>query len=136
MRGRPDPLGDLGSGDAMSWPTEAERQARLHKRAGCDCTEEEAMPEDQFDGIAYGLCPIQHAPAAACDSCDDIATALRAAVEAEREGCWQAVLALSSDELRAYDSASSDATQYGRHLDRHGAFADAIAAILARRESE
>jgi hypothetical protein len=36
----------LGSGDAVSFPTEAERQARLHKRAGCDCTEEEAMPID------------------------------------------------------------------------------------------
>jgi hypothetical protein len=46
MRGRLAPLGDLGSGDAMTWPTEAERQARLHKRAGCNCTEEEAMPID------------------------------------------------------------------------------------------
>jgi hypothetical protein len=31
--------------DAMTWPTEAERLARLHKWAGCDCTEE-AMPID------------------------------------------------------------------------------------------
>jgi hypothetical protein len=52
-------------------------------------------PEDQFDGIAYGLCPIQHAPAAACDSCDDIEGALRAAVEAEREGCESEVDRLS-----------------------------------------
>jgi hypothetical protein len=36
----------LGSGDAVSFPTEAERLTRLHKRAGCDCTEEEAMPID------------------------------------------------------------------------------------------
>jgi hypothetical protein len=45
MRGHLQSLGDLGSGDAMTFPTEAERQARLHKRAGCDC-EEEAMPID------------------------------------------------------------------------------------------
>jgi septal ring factor EnvC (AmiA/AmiB activator) len=42
-------------------------------------------PEDQFDGIAYGLCPDLHTPAAECYVCDHIAGALRVAVEAERE---------------------------------------------------
>jgi hypothetical protein len=84
MRGRLASLGDLGSGDAaMTWPTEAERQARLHKRAGC-CTEEEAMtdptPEERaqtaMDGM-FDLGTIQFS----------IADQIRAAVEAEREGC-------------------------------------------------
>jgi hypothetical protein len=55
-----------------------------------------------------------------------------AAVEAEREACWQAVLALSSNELRAHESATADVSEYGRHLNRHSAFTAAIAAIRAR----
>jgi hypothetical protein len=82
MRGRLYSLGDLGSDDAaMTFPTEAERQARLHKRAGC-CTEEEAMtdptPEERaqtaMDGM-FDLGTIQFS----------IADQIRAAVEAERE---------------------------------------------------
>ena len=34
------------------------------------------------DGIAYGLCPIKHAPASECATCDNIADALHTAVEA------------------------------------------------------
>jgi hypothetical protein len=77
-----------------TWPTEAERKARLCKRAGCDC-EERAMtdptPEEDYAGFAYGLCPTMHAPAAECGTCENIANALRAAVEAEREACLKEV---------------------------------------------
>jgi hypothetical protein len=48
------------------------------------------MPIDQFDGIAYGLCPIMHTPAAPCDTCRRIANAIRAAVEAENKACARA----------------------------------------------
>jgi hypothetical protein len=130
MRGRLASLGDLGSGDAaMTFPTEAERQARLHKRAGCDCTEGETMtdptPEDQFDGIAYGLCPIQHAPAATCETCDNIADALRTAVKAEREGCAEAC-------INRWKTEPDITCRNGLS---HGAIAGA-AAIRARGESE
>jgi predicted nuclease with TOPRIM domain len=36
----------------MSFPTEAERQARLHKRAGCDCTEGETMSKIDLDEVS------------------------------------------------------------------------------------
>jgi hypothetical protein len=45
----------LGIGDTMMFPTEAERQARLHKRAGCDCAEGEAMLIDLDDNEAREL---------------------------------------------------------------------------------
>ena len=52
-----------------------------------------------------------------------------AAVAAETERSWKAVLALSVEELRVYESAESSANEYSRHLSRHSAFVDAIAAI-------
>jgi hypothetical protein len=57
---------------------------------------------------------------------------IRAAVEAENEACWQAVLALLSKELREYDSAVAGVDEYVMHLNRHAAFVDVIAAIRAR----
>lgn len=44
-------------------------------------------PEDEYDSIAYGVCPIKHTPAAKCVICDNISKEIRAAVEAERERC-------------------------------------------------
>ena len=35
--------------------------------------------------IAYGACPIKHAPAAGCATCDNIEEELRAAVAAQKE---------------------------------------------------
>jgi hypothetical protein len=83
MRGRLAPLGALGSGDAaMTLPTEAERLARLHKRAGCDCTEE-AMNLIELARHEQGsiFCPGHGALIK--DLADEVER-LRAAVEAER----------------------------------------------------
>jgi hypothetical protein len=79
---------DLGV-DAMSSRhllTEAERLARLHKRAGCDC-EERAMTDPTPEERAYELGLATYTGLA--DEAK-IAAAIRAAVEAEREACAKA----------------------------------------------
>lgn len=45
----------------------------------------EATLENEADAIAYGVCPIQHAPAAECVTCDAMSEAIRAAVAAKQE---------------------------------------------------
>jgi hypothetical protein len=60
----------------------------------------------------------------------------RAAVQAETERSWGAVLALSEKELSEYDSAIASADDYARHITRHTAFLSAIAAIRAEPDDD
>jgi hypothetical protein len=67
--------------------TETERRQRLHRRAGCDCTEEEAMidptPEERVEGIDLGDPRVLEEGAVQ----QSIVYHIRAAVEAERKRC-------------------------------------------------
>jgi hypothetical protein len=100
----------------MTFPTEAERQARLHKRAGCDCTEE---------GIMSDPTPEERAKRVWRHADDDrdfyaaIEFQIRAAAAAEREACVLAV-----DDACALLGCTGDTTRY------------IMAAIRARGESE
>jgi hypothetical protein len=56
-------------------------------------TDESVTVEDNFAAIAYGLCPIKHAPASMCATCDNIEKEIRAAVEAEQKRIEREVVA-------------------------------------------
>ena len=90
----------------------------------------EPTPEDvRVWMLEVGVCYEKLGDDGMCDCARKHFDEIRAAVEAERERSWQAVLALSVEELRVYESAESSANEYSRHLSRHSAFGDAIAAI-------
>jgi hypothetical protein len=76
-----------------TWPTEAERKARLCKRAGCNC-EEDVMTDPTPEEIAYEW-GIRNGWDLKTEA--DLAETIRVAVAAENEACAEIVLAGTCD---------------------------------------